>query len=327
MSGIPIGLALTMLSSTVYLVLALIIFLEHGHFLSPLALAWGHIGFRKVMRQRPVQYIGVPIVIVLAATTIGILTSLYANLHIDIGLKVRAHNASDYRQPFVMMAVFYWLWNSYHFAMQSFGVLSIYRGKSGSGYRRLDMAFCLFVQAAVSFLVLAPHLGLQRDIVQDIYLALGLVGVLVMTLFENRPSPRILFILTNAAGLVLIFWSGIWGFAIYAINHWLVAIGLSSHVYANNRGRSAAVFVTGLIAAGMSVFWLVYGSGVNIQTLLDPQFVVHTTIIAISLRYGFAFTHFLYDRWLWQLSNPEVRSTIGGDLFESPLERTSTYAR
>jgi hypothetical protein len=52
LSGLPIGLALVALSPTIYLVLALAVLLEHGHSLSPMALAWSHTGFRGVMRQR-----------------------------------------------------------------------------------------------------------------------------------------------------------------------------------------------------------------------------------------------------------------------------------
>jgi hypothetical protein len=262
-------------------------------------------------------------VIILVAAAIGIFTSLFANLHIDIGLRVKVYNFGDYKQPFVMMVVLYWFWNAYHFGMQNFGVLSIYRKKSGSGDRRLDMAFCLFTQAAASFLVLAPYLGFERSVVRDLYVTLALTSVLAMMLCENRLSPRIPFILADAGGLALVFWAGLWGFAIWSVNHWLVAIGLSSHVYSVHRGRSAAVFAAGLIAAGMAVFWLVYGSGVNPHTLFDPGFVVRATMIAISLRYGFAFTHFLYDGWLWQLSNPQVRATIGRNLFELPSGRTN----
>src|SRR5712671_5548131 len=233
LSGFPIGLALVLLSPTVYLVLTIVVLLEHAHFLSPVALAWGHENFRGVMRRHPTKYIGVPLALILMTTTIGAATSLWAtNLHIDIGLKIRIHNLADYKQPFVMMVVLYWLWNAYHFGMQNFGVLSIYRRKSGSGNRRADMTYCLFVQAAASFLVFAPHLGLDRDVARDSYVLSALAGVLLMMPWENRLSPRILLILTDAVGLALVFWSGLWGFAIWSVNHWLVAIGLSSHVYA-----------------------------------------------------------------------------------------------
>jgi hypothetical protein len=323
MSGGPIGLIVAALSPTIYLVLASIVLLEHAHFLSPMALAWSHTGFRQVMlRRHPTKYIGIPIALILGTTAIGVATSFSADLHVDIGLNVKVYNLVDYTQPFVIMVVSYWCWNAYHLGMQNFGVLSIYRTKSGSGSRRLDMTFCLFVQAAASFLVFAPHLGLKYDIMRDLYVSLALSAVLVMMLRETRLSPRILFILTEAAGLALVFWSGLWGFAIWSINHWLVAIGLSSHVYANNTGRSAIGFIAGLIAAGIIAFWLIFGSGVDFHTLFDPRFTVHATMVAMSIRYGLALIHFLYDRWLWQLSNPEVRAIIGSDLLSNRAKLT-----
>jgi hypothetical protein len=327
LSGLPIGWGLLLLSPTIYLVLALIVLLEHGHFLSPMTLAWGHAGFRRLMLRQPIKYIGLPIALILTTTSIGIATTLFADLHIDVGMKVRVYDFADYKQPFVIMVVLYWFWNAYHFGMQNFGVLSIYRRKSGSGNRRADMIYCLFVQAAASFLVFAPHLGLDRGVMRDLYVSAALVIFIAMMLREDKLSPRILFIAADTAGLALIFWSGLWGFAIWSINHWLVAIGLSSHVYAVHRGRSAVMFVAGLVVVGVALFWLIFGSGVNRHTLFDPSFVVRTTMIALSLRYGFAFTHFLYDRWLWQLSNSEVRATIGKDLFELPSGTTGTHAR
>lgn len=48
-------------------------------------------------------------------------------------------------------------------------------------------------------------------------------------------SPRTILILTDGLSLVLIWYAGLWGFAIIALNHWLTAIGLASHVAANER--------------------------------------------------------------------------------------------
>jgi hypothetical protein len=315
LSGLPIGLGLLLLSPSVYLTLALVILLEHAHFLSPMTLAWSHSDFRGLMLARPMKFIGVPIAIILTTTAIGVVTSRYVNLHVDIGLKVRVYDFADYKQPFVMLVVLYWLWNGFHFAMQNFGVLSIYRRKSGSGDRRTDMIYCLGVQAAASIMVFSRILELDRGLMRGFYVTVALLSIVAMLLREKRLSPRILFIVADAVGLMFFLWSGLWGFAIWSVNHWLVAIGLSSHVYGVHRGRSPALFVAGLLAAGMLVFWLIFGSGVNLGTIFDPTFVVRTTMIAMSLRYGVAFTHFLYDRWLWQFSNPAVQATIGKNLF------------
>jgi hypothetical protein len=103
----------------------------------------------------------------------------------------------------------------------------------------------------------------------------------------------------------------LWGFAIWSWNHWLVALGLSSHVYAVQPASIGGPVHHRAAGAGLFVFWLIFGRGVNPDTLFDPQFAVKTTMIAMSVRYGVAFTHFLYDRWLWQFRKPEVQATIG----------------
>ena len=316
LSGLPIALALLLLSPSIYLVLAVTILFEHAHFLSPMTLAWWHTGFRGLMLQRPMKFIGVPILIILATTTIGVLTSRFVpDLKVDVGTTVRVYDFADYKQPFVMLVVLYFLWNNFHFGMQNFGVLSIYRVKSGSGTRRKDMIYCLGVQFASAIMVYARVLQLDRDDMRSFYFLAAAAGIVAMLMTETRWSPRILFIIADGVALMFFVQSFLWGFAIWSVNHWFVAIGLSSHVYGVQRGRSPAPFVLGLLAASVLVFWLIFGSGVNLHTIFDPKFVARTTIILMSVRYGVAFTHFLYDRWLWQFSNPDVRATIGKDLF------------
>jgi hypothetical protein len=143
------------------------------------------------------------------------------------------------------------------------------------------------------------------------YVSIALVSMLFMFWRETRTRafclPRLLFIFTNAVALVLIFWQGLWGFAIIAINHWLVAIGLSSHVYSVCRGRPPLVFALVLIIAGMFAFALLF---VPLRTL-----TIKVTLPAVGLRVGLGFIHFLYDRWIYKLSDAKVRATIGRDIF------------
>jgi hypothetical protein len=35
------------------------------------------------------------------------------------------------------------------------------------------------------------------------------------------------------------------------------------------------------------------------------------------LRIGLGFVHFLYDRWVYKLSDPQVRAIIGRDIFRA----------
>jgi hypothetical protein len=315
LSGFPIALGLLALSPSIYLILAVTVLLEHAHFLSPMTLAWSHSDFRQLILRKPMKFIGVPLLLILTTTAIGVVTSRYADLDLDIGMRVRVSDPADYAQPFVWLVVLYFLWNGFHFGMQNFGVLSIYRNKSGSGDRRTDMLYCLVVQGASMVFAFRRLLRLDASDMEVVYVTVALLAMSAMLLRETRLTPRILFILADGLGLMLFLQSGLWGFAIWSVNHWLVALGLSSHVYAVHSRRSATPFVAGLLVAGIGVFWLIFGSGLNLATLFDPTFVVRTTMIAMSVRYGVAFTHFLYDRWLWQFSNPDVRATIGKNLF------------
>jgi len=156
---------------------------------------------------------------------------------------------------------------------------------------------------------------------QDIRRLPGVVGTRSRRLVD-RITPRALFILTDGLGLILIFHAGLWGFAIIGMNHWMVAIGLASHVHANQRGSSsAAPFVLGLMVAGAVLFSLLF---VNLAALghgFSGAALQFSTVI-VGLRLGLGFVHFLYDRWLYKFSDPEARATIGGDVFlprHSPL--------
>jgi hypothetical protein len=92
-------------------------------------------------------------------------------------------------------------------------------------------------------------------------------------------------------------------FGAVLVNHQLVAVGLSSHVWANHYGRSPLWFAIALIAVGGAITWL----------LLYGLTQVVTTIV--GLRAAAGFVHFLYDRWVYKLSDAKVRSTIGRDVF------------
>jgi hypothetical protein len=96
-------------------------------------------------------------------------------------------------------------------------------------------------------------------------------------------------------------------FGLITINHWLAAIGLSSHVWAQHYNRSPVLFAGGVILVGSGVVWLVFR-----LIAVSPQMAV----LALGLRAGLGIWHFLQDRWVWKLSDPEVRATIGRDLLK-----------
>jgi hypothetical protein len=95
-------------------------------------------------------------------------------------------------------------------------------------------------------------------------------------------------------------------FGFFMWNHSLTAIGVSSHVLGNHHARSPWLFASALIIAGAIGFWLMFCA---------PGFALRVTMTAIGLRVGLGFVHFLYDRWVYKLSDAKVRSTIGRNFF------------
>jgi hypothetical protein len=44
------------------------------------------------------------------------------------------------------------------------------------------------------------------------------------------------------------------------------------------------------------------------------RLMVGPVIVFVGMRWGVGFVHFLYSRWVWKLSDPQVRATIARDL-------------
>lgn len=95
-------------------------------------------------------------------------------------------------------------------------------------------------------------------------------------------------------------------FGLVTVNHWFAAIGLSAHVHSRHTGRSPLWFAGGVILAGSLLVWIFY---LGITTSL------HVMVLTLCLRGALGIWHFLQDRWIWQLSDPQVRATIGRDVF------------
>jgi hypothetical protein len=109
--------------------------------------------------------------------------------------------------------------------------------------------------------------------------------------------------LIMAGGPVLIH-AGWWRwFALVAIdfNHWLVDIGLSSRV-----SRHRWLFIAAVAALGCIGFAWKMPRADHIATMAVTWI--------IKARWGVGIAHFLYSRWVWKLSDPQVRVTIGKDI-------------
>jgi type IV secretory pathway TrbD component len=334
------------------------------------------------MLQRRVKFIAMPIAILFCAALAGYIVSLtLAGVHfnpdmVSFSSPELTPTLDHLRNPFVAIVLLYALWNGYHFGMQNFGVMSIYRRKYdlnssgvlrggitgkpvvhaahnsnctlegvgepcgsrevtrfgqrpelGRSQRRIDQIYCCGVTWAVMLMPFIPRFGhgLHDAIgwpaspafipyVRPTYFALASLAVGAMMWREVRFGtcvPRQILILTDGLAMILIWFAGLWGFAILSLNHWLVAIGLAAHVHANDRRRASTLpFALTLIILGLAVFAMLF-----IRHAAPSPAMLGFTVTAVGLRLGLGFVHFLYDRWIYKLSNPRVRATIGKDIF------------
>jgi hypothetical protein len=265
LSGLPVGLSLLLMPPHALLVFFTVaVLLETGHSFSPIVLAWSHEGFRRqVILGRPWKTIALPSAIFAVTISIGAAISLgFTSLTYGRGNLWRV---TDWTNPFPIVMWIYWLWNIYHFGMQNFGVIQLYR-RNGSRNRP------------------------QRLV--DKY------GCLAVTAFGMAALPALTH--SYQVGLVC--------FAVLSFNHWMTAIGLCSTV--SGRGW---LFIAGMLLLGSVGFvWMTPTSVGN---------MIRVVPVVICARIGLGFVHFLYDRWIWKLSDPQVRATIGQDLFPRSRSR------
>lgn len=85
-----------------------------------------------------------------------------------------------------------------------------------------------------------------------------------------------------------------------SVNHWVVEIGLCARV-------AGWPLLIGVLALGLIGFvWR--GPSPDGQMIRMIPWLICTSL-------GLSFVHFLYDRWIYKFSDPQVRATIGADLF------------
>jgi hypothetical protein len=341
LSGLPIGIVATVLvlSGVPYfglLAFGVIVF-QTAHTISPICLAWSHVAFRQIMLARPMKFMVVPLAILVIWTIAGYVGGLFWPQPIfnPVTLKIAI---TTYWQPLGLMGTIYGIWNIYHFGKQNFGVMSIYRRKyeqhamnsqprySGSSrlacflsQRRFDLIFCCTTAWAVMAVpyvhMTANYLrieALQFYNVLAAYIAVAGIFAAVMLWREWQASRfclgRIVLILANATAMASAMLWGLGGLGIISMNHWLVAIGL-----AGRASRRTVDFPIAIIVIGAVLFWALFVRGWAIPTQVAAA--------AVAFRLALGIVHFLYDRWIWKFTDPQVRATIGCDLFHRPADQ------
>jgi hypothetical protein len=211
--------------SPFYVIFCVVIVLETAHLFSPLLLASSSGPLRQIILKAPGKHIVLP----LAALCLGLIA------------------------PFrITSLIFYW-WNIYHFGMQNYGVLALWRGRQP----RYVKWTCVIVTA----------------------------GGMVAPIFLHSQFANIA------------------AFIMFSVTHWLTDIGLSAW-----RSRSAWGFVIIVLLLGTLgfVWFQPHDHGYHRRSQELTQFVM-----------SLSFIHFLYSGWLWKMSDPQVRATIGRNLLSA----------
>lgn len=127
LSGPALGLALAFgrVPTTLPIFLFVLLALNSGHLVAPIAMAWAHRGHREVMSAHKLKFIIIPVVIValggVAGATVG------KSFQVDpVLLSVRGVEVSDYLRPLIVLLPIYFVWNAYHFSLQNYGILRLY---------------------------------------------------------------------------------------------------------------------------------------------------------------------------------------------------------
>jgi hypothetical protein len=211
-----------------------------GHRVCSAYLAYGTAAYRPLLRAQPVRFVVLPLLVTLGCFAVF--------LPPDGALPL------DRVERYVLLAIVDYVFVTYHFAAQHFGVLSLYRMRVGGAAwaRRLDRWFALGVGGMLVFFadVLAGAVAYQDRWVgrwatigrladaQDhvrlaalLVLVAACVGMLVVEVRAARRSlPRVLYVLGLAIMvalalqprhpfLFLVLWTS---------QHWIVATGLAS---------------------------------------------------------------------------------------------------
>ncbi len=261
LSGLPIGLALLFIipnthhmstaaaamvirnSGLMYIAMAffcLVVVLETAHATAPIVLAWTHSELRPLILARPRKHIWLPLVLIAICMAIGTATS-FGWTSWKPADKL---NLTDFANPFPALFWAYMAWNYYHFSMQNFGVVQLYRRRGT--YRSLIKGCCILATAAA---IVLPLIWYEFWLV---WLAFGLLSmnhwltaIGLCSAVSKRPW---LFI----GGVLLI---GLLGFA------WLIVTPVGT------RARPVPLIAAIPMALGMIHF--IYDS--SLWRISDPQ--------------------------------------------------------
>ena len=320
-----------------------------GHRLSSTYLAYCTEAYRPLLREQPVRFIALPILITAAC----------------FALFLPADSALPWtrEERLIGLAIIDYACVTYHFAAQHFGALSLYRSRADRGLciptRRWDRFFALTAGGVLVFVadILAGAVAYQDQWVDRWFPAWivaaenGIRGGATVALFaitaimlvaELRTPrwslPRILYIIGLAVmvGLALRPRSLFLFFVIWTSQHWILATGLASQTPSAESAPTSGMVRRFLHRLNVRP-WAVVLFLMLLSFLLLPIFEVEanretgtyygdwifgslavqlrtSTWLPVLLALGFAtgFIHYLLDRSVYRMSDPQVRAAASG---------------
>ena len=326
-----------------------------GHRLCSPYLAYCTEAYRPLLRTQPVRFVVFPLLVTAGCFAVF--------LPSDMALPWSREDR------LVALAILDYVFVTYHFASQHFGVLSLYRTRAGRSActrtRTMDRLFALGVGGLLVFLadILAGAVAYQdqwldrwlfptwlmsvQDGIRAGAMVVLLAATLAMLFVELRAPrwslPRVLYILGIATMVALALRprSLFLFLVIWTSQHWVLATGLASRTPVGEPAPIRGV-VRRVLHALNARPWAILLLLVVASVVLLPLFEVEGNrqdgtyygdrifgAIAMGLRtspwvpallaLGFAtgFIHYLLDRSVYRLSDPQVRTAARGLLAET----------
>jgi hypothetical protein len=259
LSGPIIGVVLISWPDSLTELVPVFLIFNSGHLISPVAMAWSHPDFRRVMSLYKIRFIIIPLIIIVLGFTAGLLVKTpFPTNPITLAVKVDINNWLAYTNPLIMVLVVYFTWNAYHYCKQNYGMFFLYLPEIN---KITAMQWATFIT---------------------------LFGFIIIPEMFHQPKISLFF------------------FGLIIFNHQLVSIGIASHIWSNTHHRNPLWFAGAMIIAGGGLTWLIL------------HFAPMIIMPIVGMRATAGFVHFLYERWVYKFSDPNVRETIGRQLFASP---------
>ncbi len=317
-----------------------------AHRFSTVYLAFASPSYRGLIRLQRLRFLVAPVAI--AALVFGFLFVPASVLPLSLGARV------------VLLMLLDYFFNLHHFAAQHYGVLSIYRLRAGqdpaSRTKVFEKIYCLWVggvlvllgevfQGAFLFesIMLKPFvshetlLGLHgvAQVLATLIIVVFTAGLLVAEWRSGRPSlPKVLYLLSVGALCVSAYFLSFDDFiALWTIQHWVVAVGISGHMAESdarktpppslwyrlwnwpNRYFWSVVLLLAIVSALGLPFLEIEAGDASEQygPLLFPRLSAALNTqpwlqICIALGFVTGFVHYLIDRAVFRFSNAETRA-------------------